>query len=68
MKKPKKNLAKIGSAKSNEWVVSRYKLGGGSFGVKLLEHWFENKKHGLFEGFDYLVTKLLKTNINMAQN
>lgn len=51
---------RYGSAKSNEWVVSRYKLGGGSFGVKLLEHWFENKKHGLFEGFDYLGNKTFK--------
>ena len=34
--KPKKKFGeRYGSAKSNEWVVSRYKLGGGSFGVKV---------------------------------
>ena len=46
--------------KSNKWVVSNYKLKGGSFQVKLLEHWLDNQKHGLFEGFDEFGNKTFK--------
>lgn len=55
-----KYLQDYGTMKSNEWVVSKYKMAGGSFGVRLLEHWFENKKHGLFEGFDKFGNKTFK--------
>ena len=48
---------------SNQWVVKNYRLKGGSFQLKLLEHWHQNLKHGLFEGFDELSNKNLKTNI-----
>ena len=42
----------FGGQEANKWVVDRYKLKGGKFPVKLLEHWRENLKHGLFEGYD----------------
>ena len=35
---------------------------GGSFGVKLLEHWHHNLKHGLFEGFDEFGNKTFMMN------
>jgi len=49
-----------GSHKSNQWVVNNYKLKGGSFQVKLLEHWKYNLKEGLFEGFDEFSNKTFK--------
>jgi len=49
-----------GSPKSNQWVISKFKLAGGDFGVKLLEHWNNNQKHGLFEGFDKFGNKTFK--------
>ena len=49
-----------GSPKCNQWVISKFKLAGGDFGVKLLEHWNNNKKHGLFEGFDKFGNKTFK--------
>ena len=60
MKKPKRNSAEYGRAESNEWVIDTYKMEGGSFGVKLLEHWHHNLKHGLFEGFDEFGNKTFK--------
>ena len=42
----------FGGQEANKWVVDKYKLKGGKFPVKLLEHWRENLKHGLFEGYD----------------
>ncbi len=59
-KAKKKFLQNYGSMKSNDWVISKYKLAGGSFEVRLLEHWFENKRHGLFEGFDKYGNKTFK--------
>ena len=50
----------FGKHESNKWVVDKYKLAGGSFQVKLLEHWLDNKKHGLFEGFDEIGNKTFK--------
>lgn len=44
----------------NNWVVANYKLRGGSFQVYLLEHWENNQKHGLFEGFDRFGNKTFK--------
>jgi hypothetical protein len=43
-----------GSQKANKWVVEQYTLPrhGGDFQVRLLEHWKNNLKHGLFEGYD----------------
>jgi hypothetical protein len=40
--------------------VENYKMAGGSFQVKLLEHWENNQKHGLFEGFDRFGNKTFK--------
>jgi hypothetical protein len=42
----------FGRQKSNKWVVDNYKLQGGKFPVRILEHWQANLKHGLFEGYD----------------
>lgn len=43
-----------GSHKANAWVVEQYTLprNGGKFQVRLLEHWKNNLRHGLFEGYD----------------
>lgn len=49
-----------GSHASNQWVVKNYRLKGGSFQVRLLEHWKNNLKHGLFEGFDEFSNKTFK--------
>ena len=46
--------------KYNKWVIENYKLGGGSFQVYHLEHWENNQKHGLFEGFDRFGNKTFK--------
>ena len=59
--KAKKEFGKdYGGPKSNNWVVSKFKTLGGDFEVRLLEHWHENKKHGLFEGFDNKGNKTFK--------
>ena len=50
----------LGSGKANKWVVETYRLKGGEFQVRLLEHWHNNRKNGLFEGFDYLGNKTFK--------
>jgi len=49
-----------GKQESNKWIVENYKLDGGSFQVRLLEHWENNQKHGLFEGFDRFGNKTFK--------
>ena len=41
-KAKKKFRKEYGRAESNEWVIDTYKMEGGSFGVKLLEHWHHN--------------------------
>ena len=43
-----------GGQDANAWVVEQYTLprNGGKFQVRLLEHWKNNTKHGLFEGYD----------------
>ena len=33
---------------SNQWVVKNFKLQGGSFQVKQLEHWKDNLKNMVF--------------------
>ena len=50
----------LGSGKANKWIVEKYRLAGGEFQVQLLEHWKYDRKHGLFEGFDYLGNKTFK--------
>ncbi|MBT6850281.1 MAG: hypothetical protein HOA16_03710, partial [Opitutae bacterium] len=39
---------------ANEWAIKKYEQRGGEFRVHLLEHYENNRRHGLFEGFDYL--------------
>jgi len=56
----KKYGQNFGSHKSNKWMVEKYRLSGGDFRVKLLEHWKNNLKHGLFEGFDQFGNKTFK--------
>ena len=56
----KKYGQNFGSHKSNKWMVEKYRLSGGDFRVKLLEHWKNNLKHGLFEGFDKFGNKTFK--------
>ena len=55
-----------GNHASNQWVVNNYKLQGGSFQVHLLEHWKENVKNGLFEGFDEFSNKTFKDEYKMG--
>ena len=50
----------LGSGKANKWIVETYRLRGGEFQVQLLEHWKDNRRHGLFEGYDYLGNKTFK--------
>jgi antitoxin component YwqK of YwqJK toxin-antitoxin module len=40
------------SKESNSWIVKNYRLEGGSFQVKQLEHWKDGLKNGLWEGFE----------------
>ena len=56
----KKYGQNFGSHKSNKWMVEKYRLSGGDFRVRLLEHWKNNLKHGLFEGFDQFGNKTFK--------
>jgi hypothetical protein len=51
---------KYNGNESNKWIIKNYKLAGGSFQVKLLEHWEQNQKDGLFEGFDRFGNKTFK--------
>mgnify|MGYP001157016346 CR=1 FL=1 len=48
----KKFEEKHPSRESNEWVIESYVSRGGSLGPKLLEHYANNRLHGLTEGFD----------------
>ena len=43
---------KYPSRESNEWVTETYESRGGSWGPKLLEHYANNRLHGLTEGYD----------------
>ena len=49
-----------GSAESNEYAVNLFRKKQGYQQVRLLEHWDNNKKHGLFEGFDRFGNKTFK--------
>lgn len=57
----------FGSHSSNKWMVEKYRLSGGDFRVKLLEHWSKNLKHGLFEGFDQFGNKTFKDEYQMGR-
>lgn len=49
-----------GTAKSNLYVMEQFWKRQGFQQVRLLEHWENNKKHGLFEGFDRFGSKTFK--------
>ncbi len=49
-----------GSAECNRYVLSLFYKEQGYQQVRLLEHWDNNKKHGLFEGFDEFGNKTFK--------
>ncbi|MBT7650214.1 MAG: hypothetical protein HN553_04470 [Opitutae bacterium] len=53
--KPTKDVSKI-----NEDIVETFRLKGGAFQIKLLEHWDNNQKDGLFEAFDRYGNKMYK--------
>lgn len=40
------------SKDSNDWIVKNFRLAGGSFQVRQLEHWKDGLKNGLWEGFE----------------
>ena len=44
----------------NEWIVQTYQYKGGSFAPKLLEHYEDNQRHGLFEKYDNKGNKISK--------
>jgi len=50
----KREFPQYPSPEANEWAIKKYKQRGGEFRVRLLEHYENNKKHGSFEGYDYL--------------
>mgnify|MGYP001017128491 CR=1 FL=1 len=54
----------FGSHKANEWVIFKYRSMGGDFPVRLLEHWRNNLRQGLFEGFDQFGNKTFKDEYN----
>ncbi len=62
----KKFKEKFGSHEANEWVTFNYRSKGGEFPVRLLEHWKENLRHGLFEGFDRFGNKTFKDDYKMG--
>ena len=52
--------------KANSWAISQFKIEGGSFQVERLEHWKNNLRHGLFEGFDRFGNKTFKDEYNLG--
>jgi len=50
-----KNVSQV-----NEDILETFRLKGGAFQVKLLEHWKNNQKDGLFEAFDRYGNKMYK--------
>jgi hypothetical protein len=67
-KKARDNFgAEFDTQESNEWVVKQYKLKGGKFPVRLLEHWKNNLPHGLFEGYDRDLSQLFESEYNLGQ-
>ena len=52
--------SKYGNEESNDYVTKLFKQKQGYQQVRLLEHWDNNQKHGLFEGFDRFGNKTFK--------
>lgn len=59
--------ADFGTQESNEWIVNQYKLKGGKFPVRILEHWKNNLPHGLFEGYDKDLSQTFESEYNLGQ-
>ena len=55
------------SKQSNEWVVENYRIEGGSFQVKQLEHWKDGLKNGLWEGFESNGKKTFKDEYELGK-
>ncbi|MBG28500.1 MAG: hypothetical protein CMI31_14755 [Opitutae bacterium] len=55
------------SQASNKWIIDQYKLKGGSFGPKLLEHYENNQRHGLFEAYDGRGNKIFKDEYDLGK-
>jgi len=62
----KKFKGKFGTHEANEWITFNYRRQGGEFPVRLLEHWKQNLRHGLFEGFDSIGNKTFKDDYKMG--
>jgi len=62
----KKFGEQFGSHEANEWITFTYRMKGGDFPVRLLEHWKDGHKHGLFEGFDEFGNKTFKDDFKMG--
>ena len=45
-------------------MIEAFRLKGGAFQVKLLEHWKDNRKNGLFEAYDRFGNKRYKDEYN----
>ena len=56
----RKKFSAYPSPKASAWILKEYESRGGSFQVKLLEHYEANLRHGLFEGFDHLGNQTFK--------
>jgi hypothetical protein len=55
-----------GSPESNQYVIQLFKANQGFQQVKLLEHWENNQKDGLFEGFDRFGNKTFKDEFKLG--
>ena len=50
----RRKFSKYPTPEANQWAIKKYEERGGEFRVHLLEHYKNNRRDGLFEGFDYL--------------
>ena len=53
--------------KIKNYVISNFRQEGGSFQVKLLEHWEQDLKNGLFEAFDEKGNKKYKDDFKLGK-
>ena len=57
---------KFGTPESNQHVIKLFKAKQGFQQVKLLEHWKDNQKDGLFEGYDRFGNKTFKDEFKLG--
>jgi hypothetical protein len=50
----RRKFSQYPTPEANQWAIKKYEERGGEFRVHLLEHYKNNRRDGLFEGFDYL--------------